>query len=186
MAKIAIVKKNSLKIESMYEADAPKQRTYAGPWGDATQCSHMLVPTTLEDLEQHMLEAISQTEKWTKNGEADILDASNLPLDWEIEGYVYQPPIAIQKNVQDTRDSQLRTLRVEIGSLMDEADVERKKHEDNDPNKIAAAADWSTYRIALRATTDNYKDVSDSDVGTNALDAFSEDVSDFVYPTKPS
>jgi hypothetical protein len=40
--KILIVNKSDLKIVSKYDADAPDQTRYGGPWGDASQTEHII------------------------------------------------------------------------------------------------------------------------------------------------
>lgn len=41
------------------------------------------------------------------------------------------------------------------------------------------------YRETLKNITDDYKYANDNDRGKSSLDAFADDLSDFVWPTKP-
>ena len=41
--KIAIVNKETLEVASWYDADAPAQSSYGGPWGDPKQTAHVAV-----------------------------------------------------------------------------------------------------------------------------------------------
>jgi hypothetical protein len=47
MAKIAIVRKSNLVIESIYEGPA-NQLAYGGPWGRPEECAHIEVPAGLD------------------------------------------------------------------------------------------------------------------------------------------
>ena len=46
--KILIVNKSDLSIASKYDADAPNQALYGGPWGDASQTEHILCSPALD------------------------------------------------------------------------------------------------------------------------------------------
>lgn len=46
--KILIVQKSDLKIASKYDADAPNQPLYGGPWGDPGQTIHLACPAELD------------------------------------------------------------------------------------------------------------------------------------------
>lgn len=46
--KILIVNKNDLSIASKYDADAPNQALYGGPWGDPNQTTHVLCSPALD------------------------------------------------------------------------------------------------------------------------------------------
>lgn len=48
MKTILIVDKVSLQIQSKYQALAPEQHKYGGPWGDAGQTVHLEVPAELD------------------------------------------------------------------------------------------------------------------------------------------
>ncbi len=49
--KIAIVNKQTLSIESWYDADQPNQAMYGGPWGNAELTKHISLPENLHHLE---------------------------------------------------------------------------------------------------------------------------------------
>jgi hypothetical protein len=46
--KILIVSKADASIASQYEADAPNQAAYGGPWGDWMQFEHVAVPEEMD------------------------------------------------------------------------------------------------------------------------------------------
>lgn len=46
--KIVILNLEDLSIASIYEADAPDQSEYGGPWGDATQTTHVTIPAGMD------------------------------------------------------------------------------------------------------------------------------------------
>jgi hypothetical protein len=46
--KILIVNKSDLSIAIKYDADAPNQALYGGPWGDASQTEHILCSPSLD------------------------------------------------------------------------------------------------------------------------------------------
>lgn len=49
MAKIRIVNLSDLSIATPYEADAPNQKAYGGPWGDPKQTVHLVVPEGVDE-----------------------------------------------------------------------------------------------------------------------------------------
>lgn len=188
-----IVRKEDLKIMGSYEAaqkdDSSANRSYLAA---EPICAHVEMP---EGLDKDCLVASVSTEKWVKDGEADITDAGSLPLDWQIEGWTHVPSQHVVSESQDLLDEKAQQARnaklVVLRSLRDQkiehADNERKKHEDSDPNAISTAQAWSDYRIALRDITDSYKDENDGSLGTDALDAYADDMSDFdSWPVEPS
>jgi hypothetical protein len=46
--KILIVNKSDLSIASKYDADAPSQHIYGGPWGDPNQTEHIICSPLLD------------------------------------------------------------------------------------------------------------------------------------------
>lgn len=188
-----IVRKEDLKVMGSYVSDskddssANRSHLLAEP-----KCAHVEMP---EGADKDCLTASMSVEKWTKEGEADILDQANLPLDWQIEGWTHVPSqvvvaedqAKVDEKLQQSRNSKLSMLRMLRDKKIEEADSERKKHEDSDPAAIGTAQDWSDYRIALRNITDDYKYVADHNKGKATLDSYSEDMSDFdAWPVKPS
>lgn len=47
--RILIIKKEDGAIQSVYEADAPSQESYGGPWGDASFCEHIALPEGMQE-----------------------------------------------------------------------------------------------------------------------------------------
>ncbi len=45
---ILIVNNSDLKVVSFYEADAPNQSRYGGPWGDANQTTHIVCSSLID------------------------------------------------------------------------------------------------------------------------------------------
>lgn len=177
MKTFAIVNRETLRVDTTYQADSKLK--YGGPWGNKDLYAHLEI-----DNSWHMMPLVAhnQQEKWTKEGEEDATEA---PLDWEIEGWAYHPPIRVELDAQSMRNIKLSLLRSERDQKIVEADSERKKHEDSDPNAVSTAQAWSDYRIALRNVTDGYKDESDKTLGTDQLDQYATDMSDFTWPAKP-
>lgn len=46
--KIAILKRSDLSVQTIYEASAPNQAAYGGPWGDDRQTIHVAIPNSIE------------------------------------------------------------------------------------------------------------------------------------------
>ena len=44
MSKIAIVSKSDFSLASSYDADAPMQANYGGPWGRPSEFAHVVIP----------------------------------------------------------------------------------------------------------------------------------------------
>lgn len=172
----------NLTIASSYPGATQE---YGGPWGNPDLHVHLQVP---EGMDADCVKAQMSAEKWTKEGEADVLVDPQDPS-WT---YVASAPelvldqALVDAKEQKGRDDKLALLRRERDEKAMEADHEIHKHYDADANKIGLEADWKAYRVALRDVTDAYKD-TDPMVGTAALDAFEADMSDFSgWPTKPS
>lgn len=182
MAKILIVQNSDLAILSRYDAAAPAQEDYGGPWGWADQTTHVEVPA---ELDHECIEAINVAEKWTKEGEAD---ASEAPLNWEIEGWTHAPAhIDCQEDaelltakLQRQREAKLSLMRSQRDAKMKDVDVmvnELVLDERVDGAAIAA------YRTALKVITDDYKEQDGS--ASSGCDTLEADLSDLVWPIAP-
>ena len=47
--RILIIRKEDGVIESKYDADAPNQASYGGPWGWADHCEHIALPEGMDE-----------------------------------------------------------------------------------------------------------------------------------------
>lgn len=174
MAKIAIVMRDSMSVASVYEADAPQQHRYGGPWGRAEEALHLMVP---EGMDADCVEAVLVPESGVPGEEGYVAEHYELQEDVD----------KVAAKTQRQRDAKLAELRKQRDVKLGVADNQLKKHVDADPNAVAIEADWKTYRIALRDITSSYKDVQDPSQGTDALDAYAEDLGDFdAWPVEPS
>jgi len=186
MAKIKIVKRSDLSIQTTYEADAPEQHKYGGPWGDPNKTKHVQVPAGADE---ECVTAQWSQEYWSKDGEADVTTDPQDPT-WTHHPSVIElveDQTLLYAKQQKGRDDKLGELRTQRDKRLEKADNQLKKHADSDPNAIATEADWQSHRIALRDLTDSYKDAQDDTRGTSALDAYSADMSDFDgWPVEPS
>lgn len=154
--KTAIVNVNDYSIASIYDG-APNQANYGGPWGRPEEFEHVSFDEVVLDVD--MIKAEDQA------GTTVV--------------------VSDPAKAQNVRNMKLSLLRSQRDIKYAKADVEIRMHDDGDVNKVATLADWQAYRIALRNTTDAYKDV-DPTQGTVALDAFAKDLSDFVWPVEPA
>lgn len=89
----------------------------------------------------------------------------------------------VDKDAKDRMDK-LNAIRDHRQPLLDEADIELRKHEDSDGNAVGSAVNWKSYRISLRNITDVYKDESGNP--TEDIDEVEDPAEDVTWPTKPS
>jgi hypothetical protein len=76
---IMIVNKNDLSIASRYEADAPSQNMYGGPWGDPNQFVHVICS---ESLDPDCVVAVDQGGTIVLEESQDLIDTKTERL-WE-------------------------------------------------------------------------------------------------------
>lgn len=173
MAKIAIVQKSDDKIVTWYEADAPNQKAYGGPWGRPEESAHVQLS---ESLDADCVKPVWVEESTDEEGNIT-------PAHYELQ----EDADLVAAKTQKVRDQKLAQMRKLREPMLKKADANIQMHQDSDPNAVATEADWRTYRTELRNVTADYKYASDDDKGKAALDAYAEDMSDFDgWPTKPS
>lgn len=154
MAKIAIVMKEDLSIASKYDEEQPNQAAYGGPWGNASQSIHLLIPAELD------AECIKAEEV---EGEIQLIEDADLK----------------SAKVQAGRDQKLALLRSLREPKLKSLDVKI--------NELALGlrsdlTELKAYRSALLQLTNDYKYANDDSKGKAALDAYADDLSDFVWP----
>jgi len=84
MARIAIVMKVTQgpwtegQIATWYDAEAPNQKGYGGPWGNASMSEHVQLG---EGLDERKVVSELVPDTWTKEGESDVTEDPN-DLEW--------------------------------------------------------------------------------------------------------
>jgi hypothetical protein len=130
--KILIIKKEDGAIQSVYEADAPSQESYGGPWGDANFCEHIALPEGMQE---------------------DCLDIS---IDEETGEIV----IAADEAAEDAKaaaalEAAWDALRAERNSRLTACDFTQLS---DAPITVEKKAEWATYRQELRDLPENTVD----------------------------
>lgn len=189
MAKIKIVNNLDLSMASSYEADAPNQAAYGGPWGRSTETTHVQVP---DGMDADCVVAQMSQERWSKEGETDVTVEPDEAL---LNGWTHHPSVIelvedanlVADKTAAVRDAKLAKLRDLRDPKIEAADAQIQMHQDSDPNAVALEADWRTHRTALRNVTDDHKYANDASKGKATLDAYADDMSDFDgWPVEPS
>lgn len=128
MPMICVVERASLRVAYIYEAEAPTQSIFGGPWGNPVECLHMIAP---DGLKRETVRAVRLP----------------LPVDApegaEAEIALEADPAKVQEQI-DLRWSQLRqerNVRLSASDWTQLADVQMSEEK-----KLA----WAAYRAALR------------------------------------
>jgi hypothetical protein len=155
------------QIATWYDADAPAQSTYGGPWGSKDMSEHVALP---EGLEEDCVSAVLVEEV------VDPETGDVTPAHWELQ----EDAGKAAAKLQASREAKLQLIRDMREPKLQEVDVmvnELSLGERSDGSAIAL------YRTQLMSITDSYKDENGD--ATAALDALEADLSDLVWPMKP-
>lgn len=69
MATIKIINLSDLSVASQYEAEAPEQHKYGGPWASPELFAHLVVP---ENLDPRKVVPVEVPDTWIKEGEESV------------------------------------------------------------------------------------------------------------------
>lgn len=157
--KIVIVNKADLSVASHYDADAPQQSNYGGPWGDPKQFAHVAVPN---EIDARAVKAVLVPQQG-EIGDIDYQEESvNLEVDPDKMPAIREEKLKKIRELREPRLARVDQL-VNVAVLEAWAAPEREALRD--------------YRLALLNVTEVYK------ANMTLLDAINP--SDVVFPEEP-